>query len=308
MREKRPSALAGMRTVIGGLTYYKGLRVSGSTYTFHLPDREIVEEAAREAHSYAIKNYYGNGPIAHAKRQRFQQALNIARTSAQNVIDMGTGDGVLLPIAHNYERVVGVDVNQHHIDQSQRLARYLELGNVELICLRGASFDEFRQRVRSNFQLMFLLETLEHVGSQPNMWDSKMAFLRDCFSLLEQNGRALVTVPKMVGMIMLFKNLVERSLGRGHDTMSIRQLLRSSFLKDTNELEPLWTGGHVGFNHLKLDVHLRKHFTVHHRSESLISVFYVFGAGDRKTFLAKRARDPRNSSDSISRALANAGS
>ena len=246
---------------------------------FILPDRKIVEEAAGEAHSYAIKNYYGSGPIAYAKRRRFQRALNLARTiPAQNVIDMGTGDGVLLPtLAHNYERVVGLDVNQHHIDQSQRLAHYLKLGNVEIVCLRDLSFDELRQRVGSNFQLMFLLGTLEHVGSQPNIWDSKMAFLRDCFSLLEQNGRIIVTVPKMVGMIMLFKNFVQRSLGRGYDAMSIRQLLRSSFLKDTDELEPLWTGGHVGFNHLKLDVHLRKHFIVHHRSESLISVFYVLG-------------------------------
>ena len=59
--------------------------------------------------------------------------------------------------------------------------------------------------------------------------------------------------------------------------MSIRQLLRSSFFKDTDELEPLWTGGHVGFNHVKLDEHLRKDFVVDHRSESLISVFYVLG-------------------------------
>src|SRR5438874_13830307 len=90
---------------------------------FTLPDRKIVEEAAGEAHSYAIKNYYGSGPIAYVKRRRFQRALYLASTTpAQNVVDMGTGDGVLLPpLARNYERVVGLDVNQHHIDQSQRL-------------------------------------------------------------------------------------------------------------------------------------------------------------------------------------------
>jgi 2-polyprenyl-3-methyl-5-hydroxy-6-metoxy-1,4-benzoquinol methylase len=246
---------------------------------FILPDRKIVEEAAGEAHSYAIKNYYGSGPIAYAKRRRFQRALNLASAiPAKNVIDMGTGDGVLLPtLAQNYERTVGLDVNQHHIDQSQRLIQYLQLDNVELICLRDLSFDELRQQIGSNFQLMFLLETLEHVGSQPNMWDSKMAFLRDCFSLLKPDGRIIVTVPKMVGVIMLFKNLVQRCVGRGYDEMTVRQLLRSSFFKDTDQLEPLWIGGHVGFSHLKLDAHLRKNFVVHHRSESLISVFYILG-------------------------------
>jgi 2-polyprenyl-3-methyl-5-hydroxy-6-metoxy-1,4-benzoquinol methylase len=246
---------------------------------FILPNRKIVEEAAGEVHSYAIRNYYGNGPIAYGKRRRFQRALNLASTiRAQNVIDMGTGDGVLLPsLARNYKRVLGLDVNEHHIEQSQRLIRYLKLDNVELICLRDFSFDELRQQIGANFQLMFLLETLEHVGTQPDMWDSKMAFLRDCFSLLEQDGRIIITVPKMVGTIMLFKNLAQRCLRRGYDAMTVRQLLRSSFVKDTDELEPFWTGGHVGFNHLKLDVHLGRHFLVQHRSESLISVFYVLG-------------------------------
>jgi len=130
---------------------------------------------------------------------------------------------------------------------------------------------------------MFLLETLEHVGKQPDIWASKVAFLRDCFSLLGPNGRIIVTVPKMVGGILLFKNLVQRCLGRGYDAMPLRDLLRSSFLKDTDRLEPLWNGGHVGFNHLKLDAHLQKHFTVHHRSESLISVFYVLGQENQRS-------------------------
>src|SRR5438552_1810268 len=179
-----------MRMAIAGFAYcrrFADSRCRMPQIRFILPDRKIVEEAAGEAHSYAIKNYYGNGPIAYAKRRRFQHALNLASgIPAQNVIDMGTGDGVLLPtLAHNYEQVVGVDANEHHIEQSERLVRYLKLDNVELVCLRGLSFAELRQRVGSNFQLMLLLETLEHVGSQPNMWDSKMAFLRNCFSLLE---------------------------------------------------------------------------------------------------------------------------
>src|SRR5438552_17626513 len=108
-----------MRTAIAGFAYYKTFadnRCRMPKIRFILPDRKIVEEAAGDAHSYAIKNYYGNGPIAYAKRRRLQRALNLASSiPAYNVIDSGTGDGVLLlTLAHNYERVVGLDSNQHH--------------------------------------------------------------------------------------------------------------------------------------------------------------------------------------------------
>jgi 2-polyprenyl-3-methyl-5-hydroxy-6-metoxy-1,4-benzoquinol methylase len=246
---------------------------------FVLPDRELIESVSGETSSYAIRNYYGNGPIAFAKRQRFRRALQLAKNvPAQNVIDMGTGDGVLLPtLSRHYRKVVGVDVNRHHIEQASRLAECLKLKNVELVCLDEISLNDLPRKIGADFQLMLLLETLEHVGRQPDMWDSKMEFLRGCFDLMRPGGRIVATVPKMVGLIMLFKNLLQRALGRGYDPMSAKQLIRSSFLKDTDELEPLWTGGHVGFNHLKLDQHLENNFVIHHRSESLISVFYVLG-------------------------------
>ena len=57
--------------------------------------------------------------------------------------------------------------------------------------------------------------------------------------------------------------------------MSFKQLFKSSVLRSTDDLEPLWDRGHVGFNHLKLDRHLAANFVVIQRKESLISVFYV---------------------------------
>jgi hypothetical protein len=177
----------------------------------------------------------------------------------------------------NYRRVLALDIDQKFVERSRRLIDLLKLDNVEALCVRDVPFPELRKRLGSGFRLMFLLETLEHAGSQPDLWGSKMDFLRDCFSLLEENGRIVVSVPKMVGLVMLFKNTLQRSLGLGYDRMSFRQLLRSSLLKKTDDLEPMWSGDHVGFNHRKLDKHLARHFVVHHRSESLISVFYVLG-------------------------------
>jgi len=253
----------------------------GDRQAFVLPPREVVAVAARDAGagSYAIRNYYGNGPIGRMKRQRFERALRLARDRfGGHAIDFGAADGLLLPsLARHFQRVVGVDLRPEVLDRAGRLVQALELDNVQLICNRGLSPAELRQRIGDGYDTMFLLETLEHVGAQPDIWTSKIDFLRDCFDLLERDGRIIVSVPKMVGMSLLVKNLLQRSLQLSHDKLTFRQLLKSSILRDTDDLEPLWNGHHIGFNHLKLEPHLAEHFTVHHRSESAISVFYVLG-------------------------------
>jgi len=113
---------------------------------------------------------------------------------------------------------------------------------------------------------MFLLETLEHVGRHPDIWASKMDFLRDCFSLLERDGQIVVSVPKMVGILILFKNVLQRVLGLGYDKLTWRQLLRSAIWKNTDALEPLRDSHHVGFNYLTLDEHPQQFFVVHERA------------------------------------------
>ena len=249
---------------------------------FVLPDRSVVEKSAGPtSYSYALYNYYGKGPIAAAKRRRFQRALSLgaeAAPNAQRVMDMGCADGLLLPsLARQYRSVVAVDVDETSADRSEALRQALNLDNVQVLCNSGVSTADLRTRVGSDFQLMFLLETLEHVGAQPDMWGTKIQFLHDCFSLMTSDGRIVISVPKMVGWVMLYKNVLQRSLGMGHDALTWRQLLRSSILRDTDDLEPLWAGHHVGFNHLKLDKHLAQAFAVLRREESAISVFYVLG-------------------------------
>ena len=248
--------------------------------TFVLPDRTAVQASAGNDQSYAIYNYYGSGPIAAAKRRRFQLALDLAKDlESQTVVDMGTADGLLLPtLAKNYQRVVGVDINPDFVERTKRLASAVELHNVEVFCSKDISIDELQTVVGNEAKLMFLLETLEHVGAQPDIWGSKVSFLQDCFRLLQPGGRIVISVPKMVGPVMLFKNLLQRGLGLGYDKMSMKELFRSALFGDTDELEKRWDGHHVGFNHLKLDKHLEENFVIHNRRESFISVFYVIGS------------------------------
>ena len=123
---------------------------------------------------------------------------------------------------------------------------------------------------------MWLLETLEHIGRQPDMWESKSQFLESCFELLDDDGHIVITVPKMVGLGFLVKYIIQNVFLRvKHDRMEFSNLLKSVFLKNTDALESRWNGGHVGFNHLKLDKVLAKNFKIVRRQETLISCLYL---------------------------------
>lgn len=246
---------------------------------FVLPSRSILQQLAAGQHSNAIYNYYGWGPISAAKRRRVRFALSLGSSvDARRVIDMGTADGMLLPsLSRQYEKVAAIDIHPEWLRRAGGLVREMNLGNVTLHCNRDRSAESLRAEIGGGYELMFLLETLEHVGTQPDMWGSKIAFLRDCFDLLEPNGRIVISVPKMVGPVLFAKNLVQRCCGLHYDPLTWRQLLASSFWYQTDELEPIWNGGHVGFNHRKLDRHLTEAFTIQRRKQSLMSVFYLLG-------------------------------
>ncbi len=246
--------------------------------TFTLPARDSIERTPlREGFIYSLHNYYGHGPIAHAKRRRFQIALDLgSELRGQRVIDMGSADGVFIhTLARECQSVVAIDHNPAYAKFCEQLIEALKIPNARAMCNGDISIDALRERIGSDFGAMFLLETLEHVGTQPDMWGSKIRFLKDCFSLLKPGAPIIISVPKMVGPIVVFKNLLQRALRIGHDKLTIRQLLRSGFLYQTDDLEPLWTGCHVGFNHMKLERHMAEHFKIVRRKSTAISVFYV---------------------------------
>lgn len=243
----------------------------------NLPSRTSFQEASGE-YSYGLHNYFGRGPVSWLKRQRFQTALNLANgTRPRSTIDMGCADGVLIPtLAGEYEHVFAIDISPAHVQQCEHLVRQCELSNVTVICNQDLDFSELKQQIGTGINALWLLETLEHVGRQPDIWESKLAFLQDCFSLLDDDGFIVISVPKMVGGSFLVKYLLQNYvMGVRHDRMTLRHLFNSAFLKNTDALEPAWQGGHVGFNHLKLDTLLYKNFNVKRRKETLISCLYL---------------------------------
>lgn len=257
---------------------------------FTLPPRAVLADALLDVdYGYGLSNYYGSGPIARAKRRRFQIALDLAlatpaaRAAAGQgcAIDMGSADGVFIPtLSRTYRRVVALE---HH----PQLARYcaalierLRLGNAVCIENGGMTWAEVAARIGEPADIMFLLETLEHIGAQPDIWGSKMAFLRECFTLLRPGAPIVISVPRMVGPIVIVKSGLQRLLGLRHDGLTWRQLLASGLLGRTEALEAQWTNiSHVGFNHRKLERHLAANFRIVRRRGTAISVFYAITSG-----------------------------
>jgi len=247
---------------------------------FTLPPAEAMARGS-SGYTYALFNYYGSGPIPAAKRARFSKALWLLRdTFGGAVIDMGCADGVLLPsLCRHYKRVVAVDICAEMLDQARHMARNLSLP-VTFIHSEGMAWAELRERIGGGFNAMTCLETMEHVGRQPDPWGSKAKFAAGALSLLEPCGKMVVSVPKMVGPMFLVKQCIQRVKGPYHDRMSVGQMLRSAFLYDTSALEPLWNGGHVGFNHMKMEAALSPRVEIVERRQSLIAMFYVLRKAD----------------------------
>lgn len=232
--------------------------------------------------TYTSFNYLGSGPIARFKRHRFEIALRLTRRyfGTGGAIDLGCADGVLLPsLAHYFPHVAAVDNDPVAADIARQLVNSLGLTNVDVFCNRGISTTDLRTQLGvEKFRVMYLLETLEHVGQQPDMYESKIAFVEEALSLLETGGVLVVSVPKMVGIPYLIKYGIQSALRLPHERQSLASLMRAALWKDTDGIENRWSGGHLGFNNAKLHRYLQKHFTLEFTRDFFFSEFFVIRA------------------------------
>jgi 2-polyprenyl-3-methyl-5-hydroxy-6-metoxy-1,4-benzoquinol methylase len=248
---------------------------------FVRPSPEIFSDSSRTAYcgnfrSYSHYNYLRPGLIQTLKRSRFEKALALAKPfmGRGTALDFGCADGILLPsLARYFDQVLGVDHDQSSLSVAQSLVDANPLPNVKLICNADMSFEALREKVDRPFRVAFVLETLEHVGSLPNLYQSKADFLKSIFSLMEPDGIIIASVPRMVGVRFLIKYLIQTSLRIPTEKHQFGDLMRSSFLRDTSRLEPQWAGSHYGFNHLRLNEALKNEFETEVFG-SLTSVFY----------------------------------
>jgi 2-polyprenyl-3-methyl-5-hydroxy-6-metoxy-1,4-benzoquinol methylase len=250
---------------------------------FVIPTLEVLTDPKRAGHymkysSYSHYNYLRLGLIPYIKRRRIDTALKVSRQYFGSVgaIDIGCADGVLLPSLSKYfANVAGIDPDDSVLDMARLLIEKTPLKNVTLLNNRNMSLASLRQRLGGTYRIAFILETLEHVGSLPNLYESKAEFVDGVFSLLLPDGIIIVSVPRMVGLLFLIKYLIQWSLRIPMERIPWKEVFRSAFSQDTSNLEAQWNGGHIGFNHIKLTQVLRSRFELIACKGTLSSIFYV---------------------------------
>lgn len=244
-------------------------------------DLEQYTYAERYA-SYSDYNYLQPGIASFLRTQHFEHALRLTRKyfHKANVIDFGCADGPFLPALSKYFRnVVAIDMDSTFIKQAHELVRRMRLSNVELICNATLTLDDLKSKMPNHtYRVLYLLETIEHIGDKSAPWDSRVNFIRDLFGLLSENGIIVLSVPNMIGISFLLQRLFMFLLNQQREPISMANLFRVSLLKDTTNLENQWQGGHLGFNHEKLERRLKKDFNLVKKRNIFFQVIYVLAA------------------------------
>ncbi len=231
--------------------------------------------------TYTSYNYLGGGPVARVKAAHFEAALELTRDlhGSCDAVDFGCADGVLLPsLARLFNRVYAVDVRQSMVAVANQVKDELGLANVEVVCNEDRDFASLAEDTASgDFRVAFLLETLEHIGEAETMWRDKVEFVEGVLGLLAPGGRLVISVPTMVGLPFLAQRAA-LAAGRMHrEPINARDLFNAVVRRNTDALEPRWTSeDHLGFNHRKLERHLRERFRIaEHRNLGFSQVYVV---------------------------------
>ena len=228
------------------------------------PSRQVFDDPALEgncyleshgARTYSEYNYLGGGLSARVKLRHFEVSLCLCREwfGAASVLDFGCADGVFLPsLAHYFPQVAGVDIRPDFIRVAQVLAERLDLRNVRLVCNANMSHEELAELLGQTYDLAFMLEVLEHVGTPgrpaAEIYEEKMSLVAQVMSLLGADGRVVVSVPRMTGPAFLAQRAGLAALGLRREPLSFGELLQAGLLRRTKSLEQRWRGNHLGFN------------------------------------------------------------
>lgn len=235
--------------------------------------------------TYSEYNYLKPGLTSFLRTRHLEYGLLMAKKYSLecNVIDFGCADGALLPsLSKRFNHVVGIDSEPDFIKLASKVADTANLTNVELICNSGLTMDALKAKLSERkYHILFLLETLEHIGDKNNPWESKVAFVKELFTLIDKSGVIIISVPVMVGLTLLIQRAGLFVFNAKRDKASKIGLLKACFLNDTDDLERQWQPwrmgetGHIGFNHRKLEACLRRDFNVLEAKNILFQVLYV---------------------------------
>jgi 2-polyprenyl-3-methyl-5-hydroxy-6-metoxy-1,4-benzoquinol methylase len=236
------------------------------------------------ANSYTEYNYLKSGIGSWFRRRHFEHALQLTKDYFHkcNVIDFGCADAPFLPsLSRYFNHVAGIDEWPAFVSIALKASpNYV---NTEIIDNKDMSMDELRMKLDRDYRILYLLETIEHIGDRDNPWESRADFIEGLFKLIDEDGVIVMSVPNMVGIPFLLQRAGLFLTGAKRDKLSMFELVKAVLFKDTTALEKKWHGGtHLGFNHIGLEHCLNSRFNIIQRKDILFQVIYVIG---RKNFV-----------------------
>jgi 2-polyprenyl-3-methyl-5-hydroxy-6-metoxy-1,4-benzoquinol methylase len=231
--------------------------------------------------TYSEYNYLRPGISSYIKSWHFEMALDLTKDyfHKANVIDFGCADGVFIPSLSKYfNHVLAIDQKPSFMKTASGLVKALNLSNVELLCNDGLTIRNAGSQLSGiEYHILYLLETLEHVGDKYSLYDSKIHFLQKITSLISREGVMVISVPIMIGLPFLIQRVGLALTGSQWEPISRRNLLKASFFMNTTNLERQWNGGHLGFNHRKLESLMKNEFQILKKRNLLFQVVYLIG-------------------------------
>jgi 2-polyprenyl-3-methyl-5-hydroxy-6-metoxy-1,4-benzoquinol methylase len=229
--------------------------------------------------TYSEYNYLRPGIAAKLRALHFEHALSLTRPYFHkgNVIDFACGDGPFLPsLSQYFDHVTAIDRAPAFTAVASRVVEAAGLRNVSVLCNEGQTIQETRSKMNGrDYQALFLLEALEHIGNRDDPWASRVGFLKELSTLISPGGLIVVSVPNMIGLPFFLQRVGMVILRQDREPLSAKDFLRASLLGDTAGLERQWSGGHLGFNQRKLEHHMVRDFAVQRRRDVFWQTIYV---------------------------------
>lgn len=231
--------------------------------------------------TYSHFNYLNPGIASYIRSRHFECALALAKDlfGTCGAIDFGCADGIFLPsLAANFKTVAAVDHDSAFVKVAKRIAGELDLENVDIIDNSELTAEQLSKQLKSKgYQVAFLLEVLEHVGRDGDVYGPKIELLHHIFDILDKPGRVIISVPNMVGLSFLIQRIAFALLGFSREAISFKNLLKASFLYDTTELEKeKWhSKKHLGFNHLTLQKRMKEEFRIVKKRNLFFQTMFV---------------------------------
>ncbi len=194
-----------------------------------------------------------------------------------NVIDFGCADGPFLPsLAEYFNYVTGIDKESCYIEIGLKLCNEMCLNNVELVNNDNLTIKNLKSKIsHRKYHILYLLETIEHIGNKDYPYKSRIDFLKKISTLINKKGFIVMSVPKMTGIPFLIQRIGLALSGIYREPISLLNMIKAGFFNDTTELEKQWNHYHLGFNHKKLERYLTGEFKILDKKDIFFQVVYL---------------------------------